>query len=70
MATLPAVNENTRQVVDNVRNYTSIFFSTLLNRIYLPHISVGCHVYMQKTTCLKFYANTYFCIMHMKQQLS
>lgn len=72
MANPSAVNENTCQIVDNVRNYAIIFFFYIVEPHLPLHVSVGCHVYMQqqKTTFMNFYANTYFCIMHMKQQLS
>lgn len=67
METLPAVNENTRRVVDNARNYATVFFFFNVVEPHLPlHVSVGCHVYMQKTSFLNFNADTYFCIMHTK----
>lgn len=70
METLPAVNENTHRVVDNARNYATIFFLNIVEPHLPLHVSVGCHVYMQKTSFLNFDANSYFCIMHTKQQLS
>lgn len=67
MAILPAFDANARQVMDNAMNYAAMFlFSTLLNHIYLPSALLAVMLICKKTSSLNFYANTYFCIMHMK----
>lgn len=51
-------NENTRQVMDNARNYAKIFFSKLLNCIYLSISLLPVMFICKKSTFLYFYANT------------